>query len=76
MDGGPLFGSLNLLKIIWYIVKVYIYLYPRGIRAEQNSYGFMNLDKLETNMIRNQYDLESSVLRNQYDPESSVLRNK
>ena len=26
MDGVPLFGSLNLLIIIWYIVKVYIYI--------------------------------------------------
>merc|ERR1711980_80214 len=26
VDGGPLFGSLNLLKIIWYIVKVYTYI--------------------------------------------------
>ena len=54
VGGVPLFGSLNLLIIIWYIVKVYIYLYPKGIRAEQNSYGFKNLEKLETNRIRNQ----------------------
>ena len=63
VDGGPLFGSLNLLKIIWYIVQVYIYLYPRGIRAEQNPYRFKNLEKLETNRLRNQQDLESSVFR-------------
>ena len=62
--GWGTFLSLNRLIIIWYIVQVYINLYPRGIRAEQNSYGFKNLEKLETNRIRNQQDLESSVLRN------------
>ena len=30
VDGVPLFGSLNLLIIIWYIVKVYIYVYKRN----------------------------------------------
>ena len=40
VGGVPLFGSLNLLKIIWYIVQVYIYLYTKGIVAEQKSYGF------------------------------------
>ena len=39
--------------------NVYVYLYPRGIRAEQKSYGFKNLEKLgpvcsETNRIREQ----------------------
>ena len=32
----------------------HIYFYLRGIRAEQNSYGFKNFEKLETNRIRNQ----------------------
>ena len=27
VGGGPLFGSLNLLIIIWYIVQVYIYFF-------------------------------------------------
>ena len=40
VDGAPLFGSLNLLIIIRYIVKVSIYTYTKGIRAEQKSYGF------------------------------------
>ena len=40
VDGVPLFGSLNLLIIIWYIVKVYIYTYTKVIRAEQKLYGF------------------------------------
>ena len=38
--GVPLFGSLNLLIIIWYIAKVYIYTYTKGIRAELKSCGF------------------------------------
>ena len=29
-------------------------IYLRGICTEQNSYGFKNLEKLETNRIRNQ----------------------
>ena len=40
VGGGPLFGSLNLLIIIQYIVKVYIYMYAKGIHAQQKSYGF------------------------------------
>ena len=40
-------------------------MYAKGIVAAQNSYGFKNLEKLETKRIRNQWDLESSVLRNQ-----------
>ena len=40
VDGG-LFLSLNLLKIIWYIVKVLIYIiYTKGNFAEQKSFGF------------------------------------
>ena len=59
VGGGPLFGSLNLLILLLYITNVYVYLYPRGIRAEQKSYGFKNLEKLgpvcsETNRIREQ----------------------
>ena len=39
-DGGGLFLSVNLLIIIWYIVYVSIYIYAKGIVAEQKYYGF------------------------------------
>ena len=39
VDGG-LFLSLNLLIIIWYKVYVSMYMYTKGIVAQQKSYGF------------------------------------
>ena len=38
--GCPTVFSLNLLIIIWYRLKVYMYMCAKGIRAEQKSYGF------------------------------------
>ena len=40
VGGRPLFGSLNVLIIIWYIVQVYVIFYTKGIHADQKSYGF------------------------------------
>ena len=54
VGGVPLFWFFKSLdNNIVYSLGI-IYLYPRGIRAEQNSYRFKNLEKLETNMLRNQ----------------------
>ena len=36
--GGGLFLCLNLIIIIWYILQVYMY--AKGIVAQQKSYGF------------------------------------
>ena len=54
VGGGPLFGSLNLLIILWYIVEIGMYMYAKGIVSEQKSYGFKNLYKLETSPHENQ----------------------
>ena len=45
-------------------------MYPRGIRAEQKSYGFKNLDKswrIWNPRAHKPIQLESSVLINQYN---------
>ena len=49
--GGGLFLSLNLLIIICYIVYVSMYIYTKGIVAQQKSYGFKNFEKLEVRIF-------------------------
>ena len=58
-DGG-LFLSLNLLIIIWYIVYIQMYIYTKGIDAQQKSYGFKNFEKLE---VRNFFSKSQQVGR-------------
>ena len=47
VDVVPLFGSSNLLILIWYILQMYMYIFSYSHNFRQNSCGFNFVIKLE-----------------------------